>query len=76
MTERPSNDIIIEYLRHIDERTRGMQLEIEKLKSFANIHRNEISTVKRKSERIHQILSRIAEQLDRIEGRLDLKADR
>ena len=41
---------MLEYLRRIDERTHSIQLEIEELKSLANIHRNDIANLKREND--------------------------
>lgn len=76
MIEQPPKDIVLEYLRRIDDRTRNMQLDIDELKPLANIHRNEITNVKRETDHFYQLFSRLTERLDKIEGRLNLKDDR
>jgi hypothetical protein len=49
MSEEP-RDIVLEYQRRIDERTRTTQLDIEELKSLANILRNDVGNLKREND--------------------------
>lgn len=72
MNDQPPKDLVLEYLRRIDDRTRAMQLDIEELKSLANIHRNEIANLKRENDHFYQLFSRITERLQRIDARLQL----
>lgn len=73
MTDQPPKDLVLEYLRKIDDRTRSIQLDIEELKSLANIHRNEIANLKRENDHFYQLFSRLTDRLERIETRLSLK---
>jgi FtsZ-binding cell division protein ZapB len=72
MTDDP-RDIVLEYLRRIDERTRTMQLDVEELKSLTNILRNDVGNLKRENDHFYQLFSRVTERLDRIEKRLELR---
>ena len=72
MNDQPPKDLVLEYLRRIDDRTRAMQLDIEELKSLANIHRNEIGNLKRENDHFYQLFSRMTERLQRIDARLQL----
>ncbi len=49
MSEQPK-DIVLEYLRRIDDRTHNMQLDIGELKLLANIHRHEIAKPRRTND--------------------------
>jgi predicted nucleic acid-binding Zn-ribbon protein len=72
MADQP-RDIVLEYLRRIDERTQATHLDVEELKSLTNILRNDIVNVKRENDHFYQLFSRLTDRLDRIEKRLELR---
>jgi hypothetical protein len=73
MTENAPRDIVLEYLRRIDVRTQNIQLDVDELKSLANIHRNDIANLKRESDHFYQLFARLTDRLERIEKRLELR---
>ena len=73
MTDPAPRDIVLEYLRRIDERTQATHLDVEELKSLANIQRNEIANMKRENDHFYQLFSRLTDRLERIEKRLELR---
>lgn len=58
MTE-PPRDIVLEYLRRIDDRTQATHLDVEELKSLTNIQCNDIVNVKRENDHFYQRFSRL-----------------
>jgi chromosome segregation ATPase len=73
MTENEPRDIVLEDLRRIDVRTQNIQLDVDELKSLANIHRNDIANLKRESDHFYQLFARLTDRLERIEKRLELR---
>ena len=73
MAEEAPREIILEYLRRIDDRTQGMQLDFEEIKSLVNILRNDIVNLKRENDHFYQLFSRMTDRLERIEKRLELR---
>ena len=73
MNDSAPRDLVLEYLRRIDDRTNATQLDVEELKSLANITRNDIANLKRENDHFYQLFSRLTDRLQRIERRLELR---